>query len=194
MYHIVISCHCTCFYSLPLIMKISSFVNNSYYFWKGLFLSSWAGWLTWCYSSGRTEDAQWELRIKVGSLADLLIRIRPNHFWLLICKMRFLNLPHYLLSTSYTWGTLIKETALKELKNKTSACSWGHSVNFHWGSAMPGALHIKNISLIRAQMHRQIHRVRWRPGGREVGLETTLLEVSNQRWREAHAVRHRSAY
>lgn len=99
--------------------------------------------LTWCYSSGRTEDAQWELRIKVGSLADLLIRIRPNHFWLLICKMRFLNLPHYLLSTPYTWGTLIKETALKELKNKTSACSWGHSVNFHWGSAMPGALHIK---------------------------------------------------
>lgn len=147
--------------------------------------------LTWCYSSGRTEDAQWELRIKVGSLADLLIRIRPNHFWLLICKMRFLNLPHYLLSIPYTWGTLIKETALKELKNKTSACSWGHSVNFHWGSAMPGALHIKNISLIRAQMHRQIHRVRWHPGGREVGLETTLLEVSNQRWREAHAVRHK---
>lgn len=56
---------------------------------------------------------------------------------------------------------------------------------------MPGALHIKNISLTRAQMHRQIQRVRWRPGGREVVLETTLLEVSNQRWRETHAVRHK---
>lgn len=68
---------------------------------------------------------------------------RPNHFWLLICKMRFLNLPHYLLSIPHTWGTLIKETAFKELKNKTSTCSWGHSANSHWGSAIPGALHIK---------------------------------------------------